>query len=139
MAQFPYDFPLPASSQHSRGIAMFVHRLAVLMFLLVPIVPLYAQDRSQLVGPKEWKVVKSEEAPPGTKLLFAEDGKLVLTFTADGKARTVTGSYALAGNQLTLTLPHDGKNRVEVRTIKKLTDTILITEDKNHKLEELTR
>src|SRR4051812_5332914 len=123
----------------SRGIAMFLPRLAVSLLLLAAPGALLAQDRSQLAGPKEWKVVKSEEAPPGTKMLFAADGKLVLTFAIEGKAREMTGTYALAGNQLTLKLAHDGKERIEVRTIKKLTDTVLITEDKNHKVEELQR
>ena len=36
-------------------------------------------------------------------------------------------------------LSHDGKEPVETRTIKKLTDTVLVTEDKNRKVEELER
>ena len=118
---------------------MFLPRMAAGLLLFACPFTLPAQDRTQLVGPKEWKVVKSEEAPPGTKMLFAADGKLVLTFAIEGKAREMTGTYSLAGKQLTLKLAHDGKDRVEVRTIKKLTDTVLITEDKNHKVEELQR
>jgi uncharacterized protein (TIGR03066 family) len=65
------------------------------------------------------------------------DGKLTVTLTVDGKARVISGTYTLAGNQLTLKLSHDGRERIETRTVKKLTETVLITEDKNRKLEEL--
>jgi len=98
-----------------------------------------AQDKVALAGAKAWQVVKSEEAPPGTKVLFAADGKLTVTFLIDGKAREVSGTYTLSGNLLTLKLSHDGRERVETRTVKKLTDTVLVTEDKNHKIEELQR
>ncbi|HEX3146484.1 MAG TPA: hypothetical protein VHR66_00180 [Gemmataceae bacterium] len=117
---------------------MFLLRLELPVVLLFAVAAV-AQDRTQLIGTKEWKVVKSEEAPPGTKMLFGADGKLVLTFAIEGKSREMNGTFALAGNQLTLKLAHDGKERVEVRTIKKLTDTVLITEDRNHKIEELQR
>jgi hypothetical protein len=36
-------------------------------------------------------------------------------------------------------MAHDGRERVETRTVKKLTETVLITEDKNRKVEELQR
>lgn len=99
----------------------------------------YAQEKSLLAGGKEWKVIKSEEAPPGTKLMFANDGKVTLTFAVEGKAREITGSYTLTGTQLIMKLNHDGKERIETRTIKKLTETVLITEDKNKRVEELQR
>jgi uncharacterized protein (TIGR03066 family) len=95
------------------------------------------QDKGLLAGGKGWKVVKSEEAPPGTRFLFTPDGKVAVTFVIDGKPREMTGTYTLAGNVLTLKLAHDGRERIDTRTIKKLTDSVLITEDKNRKLEEL--
>lgn len=106
--------------------------------LLVPFA-LVAQDKGTLAGAKEWTVVKSEEAPPGTKILFSNDGKLTITYVVDGKTRSVSGSYSLAGDKLTLKLSHEGRERVETRTVKKLTETTLVTEDKNRKLEELQR
>jgi hypothetical protein len=45
----------------------------------------------------------------------------------------------VSGNQLTLRLSHDGKERVETRIIQKLTESTLVTEDRDHKLEELER
>jgi uncharacterized protein (TIGR03066 family) len=118
---------------------MFTPRLAVVFVLVAFPIALPAQDPKALAGPKPWTVVKSEEAPPGTKIQFGADGKLTLTISVEGKPREVTGTYAVAGNQLTLKLSHDGKERVETRTIKKLTDTVLVTEDRNRKVEELER
>lgn len=118
---------------------MFKPRLAVALLLVAFPVGLAAQDAKTLAGLKPWTVVKSEEAPPGTRVLFGADGKLTLTFVIEGKSREVTGTYAVAGNQLTLRLSHDGKDRVETRTIKKLTEGVLVTEDKNRKVEELER
>ena len=109
------------------------------VLLLVIASPASGQEKATLVGGKGWQVVKSEEAPPGTRIQFAADGKLTVTFLVDGKERQVAGTYTLAGDQLTLKLSHDGRERVETRTVKKLTDMVLITEDKNRKLEELQR
>jgi uncharacterized protein (TIGR03066 family) len=117
---------------------MHTPRLAVLFVFVLP-VGLSAQDPKALAGSTPWTVIKSEEAPPGTRILFAPDGKLTLTFVIEGKDRELTGTYAVAGNQLTMRLSHDGKERVETRTIKKLAQGVLVTEDKNHKIEELER
>ena len=100
---------------------MFTPRLAVALLLVAVPAALPAQEPGALAGPKPWTVVKSEEAPPGTRLQFGADGKLTLTFLVEGKPRELTGTYAVAGNQLTLKLSHDGKERVKTRTIKKLT------------------
>lgn len=111
--------------------------LVCLALLVVGAGFLPAQDKG--LSGKEWKVVKSEEAPPGTRVAFGADGKVTITYLIDGRPRELTGTYALAGTQLTLRLTHDGKERVETRTVKKLSDTVLVTEDRNRKLEELQR
>src|SRR5689334_4788044 len=103
--------------------------LVSLAIVLVVAAAVPAQDK--ILGGREWKVIKSEEAPPGTKLLFGADGKLTVTYVIDGKPRELSGTYTLAGNQLTLKLSNDGRERVETRTVKRLTDTLLVTEDKN--------
>jgi uncharacterized protein (TIGR03066 family) len=111
----------------------------VAAFLLLTPAVTSAADKALLAGAggKEWTVVKSEEAPPGTKMLFDPDGKLTIKFVIDGKPRAMTGTYTLAGDVLTLKLVHEGRERVDARTVKKLTDAVLITEDKNRKVEEL--
>lgn len=115
---------------------MRMARLAALFlpFVLPATVP--AQDAKALTA-GEWKVVKSADAPPGTRIRFGADGKLTMTFAIDGRPHRLVGSYAVAGDQLTLRLTHNGKERVETRTIRKLTVTTLVTEDKNRKVEEL--
>jgi len=113
--------------------------LLIASLLLFATTSFHAQDKVLLAGGKEWKVIKSEEAPPGTKLMFTSDGKVTLTFAVEGKAREIAGSYTLTGTQLVMKLNHDGKERIETRTIKKLTETVLITEDKNKRVEELQR
>ena len=57
----------------------------------------------------------------------------------DGKKRDLAGAYSVAGTTLTIKLSHDGRERVDVRTIRKLTPTTLILEDKNRKIEEFVR
>ena len=96
------------------------------------------QDKAALGG-KAWEVVKSEEAPPGTKFEFGADNTVKVTFKVDGKARLLTGTYTLSGSTLTLKLLHDGRERVDTRTIKKLTASAMTLEDKNRKIEELSR
>jgi uncharacterized protein (TIGR03066 family) len=113
-------------------------RLLAILVVATPFT-LVAQEKGTLAGAKDWTVVKSEEAPPGTKIQFGNDGKLTITYVVDGKSRSVSGSYSLAGDKLTMKLAHEGRERVETRTVKKLTETVLITEDKNRKLEELQR
>jgi uncharacterized protein (TIGR03066 family) len=117
---------------------MHTPRLALILLFLLPIAGL-AQDPKGLVTPGGWRVVKSEQAPPGTSMTFGTDGRLTLRFVIEGKSREVVGTYAVSGNQLTLRLSHDGKERVETRIIQKLTESTLVTEDRDHKLEELER
>jgi uncharacterized protein (TIGR03066 family) len=96
------------------------------------------QDKAALGG-RAWKVIKSEEAPPGTEFLFGTDNTVTVKFTVDGKDRVLNGTYSLSGPTLTLKLTHDGRERVDTRTIRKLTATSMTLEDKNRKVEELSR
>ena len=106
--------------------------------LLCSVPVTFGQDKAALGG-KAWTVVKSEEAPPGTTFLFGADNTVKVTFKVDGKARELSGTYALSGLTLTLKLSHDGRERVDTRTIKKLSATAMTLEDKNRKVEELSR
>lgn len=111
-------------------------RITAVVLLLATASAITAQEKGALA--RAWTVVKSEEAPPGTKIVFGNDGKLMVTYVVDGKSHELTGSYSLVGDKLTMKLAHDGRERVETRTVKKLTETVLITEDKNRKVEELS-
>jgi uncharacterized protein (TIGR03066 family) len=103
------------------------------------LVPVAAGQDKAALGGEAWTVVKSEEAPPGTKFLFGTDSTVTVTFKVDGKDRKLTGTYTLSGPTLTLKLTHEGRERVDTRTIKKLTATSMTLEDKNRKVEELSR
>ena len=106
------------------------------LFVLAPAA--VGQDKAALGG-KAWTIVKSEEAPPGTTFAFGADNSVTVTFKVDGRAREMSGTYTLSGPTLTLKLTHDGRERVDTRTIKKLTATSMTLEDKNRKVEELSR
>lgn len=106
--------------------------------LCLTVTPIIAQEKGQLTG-KSWTVVKSEHAPPGTTMAFGADGKLTITMKIDGKTQEMPGTFALKGNQLTLKFTSNGREITDVRVIKKISDSSLVTEDKNHKVEELQR
>jgi uncharacterized protein (TIGR03066 family) len=73
-----------------------------------------------------WEVVKSGTyTPEGAIWEFARDGKLKVTTTIDDKATTTEWSYTLAGDKLGMVGPEAA---TETLTIKKLSDTELITE-----------
>ena len=100
--------------------------------------PATAQDKAMLTG-AEWKVVKSELAPPGTTLQFGADGKMLLTVQVDGKKQQMPGTYTLTGAQLVLKFTNNGRDITDARVVKKLTASSLVTEDRNSKVEELSR
>lgn len=113
--------------------------LTILMLMCGCAVPaISAQDKAMLAG-RAWKVVKSEFAPPGTTMIFGADGKLSLTMVVDGKEQQMTGTYTLTGKELILKFTNSGREMVDARVIKSLSDSSLITVNKNQKIEELQR
>lgn len=114
-----------------------IYGLAALTLMFVT-ASMPAQDKSMLTG-KAWKVVKSEHAPPGTTMTFGADGKLMLTMPLEGKEMQMPGSYTLTGTNLILKFTNNGRDITDSRVIKKLSETTLITEDRNRKVEELQR
>ncbi len=97
-----------------------------------------AQDKGLLTG-ETWTVVKSEHAPPGTTIQFGTDGKMTLTVQVDGKKQQMPGTYTLSGAQLVLKFTNNGREITDARVVKKLTASSLVTEDRNKKVEELSR
>jgi uncharacterized protein (TIGR03066 family) len=100
--------------------------------------PAKAQDKSMLTG-ETWTVVKSEHAPPGTTVQFGADGKMTLTVQVDGKKQQMPGTYTLSGTQLVFKFTNNGREITDARVVKKLTASSLVTEDRNKKMEELSR
>lgn len=70
---------------------------------------------------------------------FAAEGKLTLTAGESGKEIKVEGTYKLDGDKLEVSLKFMGEEQKEKLTIKKLTDTELVTEDSKGKTETLKR
>ena len=89
-------------------------------------------DAKKLIGkwePKDRKELKMV-------LEFAADGKLKATADADGKDFTITGTWKLEGNKLSLLLKA-GENEVkDTVTITKLTDDEMIGESETKKSKE---
>ena len=91
----------------------------------------------KLVG--VWRVVKSDEAPPGARVEFTRDGKVSIRFTAKGRTYNPKGTYKLAGNKLTTRVALGGKERTETLTIQTLNDTDLVMRTTSGDLDEYER
>ena len=70
---------------------------------------------------------------------FADKGKLVMTVDLDGKSEKVEGTYKLDGKKLEVAMNIAGKEQKDTLTVKKLTDTELVTTDSTGKDETLKR
>jgi uncharacterized protein (TIGR03066 family) len=90
-------------------------------------------DAKKLIGkwsPKDKKELSIE---------FLKDGKLMVTFSGDGKELKADGTYKLDGAKLTTTLKFGDKEDSHTRTITKLTDTELVSTDEKGKEDTLVR
>jgi uncharacterized protein (TIGR03066 family) len=87
-----------------------------------------------------WEITKSKDAPPGAKMEYTKDGKLIVTVPVKGKDQTMKADYKVEGDKITVTIPGPGgKNATESATILTLNDTTLITRDKKGEVEESKR
>jgi uncharacterized protein (TIGR03066 family) len=85
-----------------------------------------AANKEKLVG--VWEP-QGKNIPPGSSLEFTKDGKLKARFEAQGKPRTLDGSYKVEGNTLTVTFRMGDQERTDNLKIKTLTDQELVTVD----------
>lgn len=98
---------------------------------------------SKLVG--TWQFVKSKEKVPipvGTTIELTRAGKLTMTIPGKDKEPPVrvTGTYKADGNKITTSLKGpDGKEMTETHTVKSVTATALVVEDKNGYVLEFKR
>jgi uncharacterized protein (TIGR03066 family) len=92
-----------------------------------------------LVG--TWEVAKSyDKGPPvGAVVTFTADGKMKLTFNADGKEASYEGTYKFEGDKFNLTMKRGDTEVKHTITIKKITDKDLVTENEEGKVLEFTR
>jgi uncharacterized protein (TIGR03066 family) len=103
----------------------------VLLFGLKP-----PANADKVVG--VWEVTKSAEAPPGATVEMTKDGKLILKATINGKTLSQEGTYKVEGDKIRTVQNVGGKQISETMTIKTLTDTKLVTQDENGKIDEFT-
>jgi uncharacterized protein (TIGR03066 family) len=93
-------------------------------------------NKEKLVG--VWEVTKSASGiPAGAVFEFTKDGKLKISFKADGKDVNVEGTYTVDGDTISSAGPKGEKP--DKNKIKKLTDTELITEDEKGKVDEFKK
>ena len=80
-----------------------------------------------LVG--SWEVTKAdpETLPPHTVVEFGKEGKMKVTTKKEGKDESHDGTYKVDGDKFTITMKHGDKEMVMVITIKKISDTELVT------------
>ena len=83
-------------------------------------------DPTKLVG--KWER-KDDTLKFGFVVEYTKDNKLIFVVTQDGKETKTEGRYKVEGTKLTHTLKQDDPDSVQTRTIKKLTDTDLVTSD----------
>lgn len=107
-----------------------------------------AVDRDKIVG--TWQLIKSGGRRPSEKIVFqfTKDGKLKITRTYQGLAKTgkkVTqthtdeATYRIEGNKLTVAFKVKGKEQKGTGTIQSLTDKKLVTIDEEGREDEFEK
>jgi len=89
-------------------------------------------NKDKLIG--AWELTKAGNGfSPGAIFEFTKDGKLIITLAGDKDS--MVGSYSVDGD--TITRP-EGQDPYK-KTIKKLTETELVTEDESGQVDEFKR
>ena len=70
---------------------------------------------------------------------YSKDGKIKMTGKANGKELVANGTYVVEGNKFTGMLKTPDREEKGTVTIKKLTDTELVTEDDAGRVLEFKR
>lgn len=93
-------------------------------------------DVKKLIG--RW-----EPVAPGKDLALvldiAENGKIAMYVTSDGKTRKVEGTYTVKDDKIEVELTYNGNTRKDTLTVLKLTDTELVTRGKSGAEETMKR
>jgi uncharacterized protein (TIGR03066 family) len=87
-----------------------------------------------------WEMTKGPAEALGSTLEFAKDGKLTQTAKIKGMEPVVMpATYKVEGDKFIVSMKVGGKDIKDENKIKELSDTKLITEDKDGKVEEYTK
>jgi uncharacterized protein (TIGR03066 family) len=105
--------------------------LGVLLLGVVQLQPTLGDEKKNkelLVG--TWTLTKSEtpNAPTGAIVIFSKDGKLTISIKGE-KEISIEGTYTVAGEKINTTMKLGAMEKMDVLTIKELTDKKLVVED----------
>jgi uncharacterized protein (TIGR03066 family) len=98
-----------------------------------------ADNAKLLVG--TWEVTKADKdtLPVGSVVELAKEGKLKVTHKVEGKEETREGTYTVEGDKFTVTVKAGDNVSKHTITIKKISDTELVTTDEQGKSVEFKR
>jgi uncharacterized protein (TIGR03066 family) len=98
-----------------------------------------ADNAKLLMG--SWEATKAAEGtlPVGAVVTFAKDGKMTVTAKRDGKEETRDGTYKLDGDKFTITMKMGDTEAKFTITIKKISDTELVTANDEGKVVEFKK
>jgi uncharacterized protein (TIGR03066 family) len=96
-------------------------------------------NAKQLMG--SWEVTKADPGtlPVGAVVEFGKDGKMKTVGKMDGKEISHDGTYKLDGDKFTIVMKEGDKEHKMVITIKKISDTELVTANEEGKVVEFKR
>jgi len=96
-------------------------------------------DATKLIG--SWTVTKSESLPPGAKatITYEKGGKANAKVEIMGMKIDLPATYKIDGDKLIITQKIEGEEKTTTDTITKLTDDVLITKDKDGKVDEFKK
>jgi uncharacterized protein (TIGR03066 family) len=86
-----------------------------------------ADNAKLLMGSWEATKVAPKTLPVGAVVEFAKDGKMKVTEKRDGKEETREGTYKVDGDKFTIKMKRGDEVAEMVITIKKISDSELIT------------
>jgi uncharacterized protein (TIGR03066 family) len=92
-----------------------------------------------LVG--SWEATKADPMtlPVGAVVTFAKDGKMKVMHKEGDKERTVEGTYKVEGNKFTINLKIEDREEKLTITIKKISDTEMVTANPEGKVVEFKK
>ncbi len=92
-----------------------------------------------LIG--SWEATKTapDALPVGTVVEFDKEGKVRITHDRDGMKNTIDYAYRVDGDKFIVEGKLDGTAVKHTVTIKKISDTDLVTEDEKGKITEFKR
>lgn len=89
----------------------------------------------------KWEVSKADAGtvPEGSVIEFTKDGKMKIAHKKGGEEFNLDGTYKMEGDKFTFSIKIGDDEKSQTITITKLTETTLVTKDKDDKAVEFTK